>query len=155
MSLEGFAFDEGQQFDGRVETQHVSRAAEWFDAGKLPEVLRDQESAVRALARVHITGARAAGVCVATTTDPPLIHATAQENEQLFGADFRDALEDLEQAPDEARAEGHAPPAERAMQSARLLLRRMYGIRQCRYEVYPTRDREMCIYIRRAIARSW
>lgn len=63
------------------------------------------------------------------------------------GADFESALKDLEEADDEAREEGHAPPAELARKNARRLLYLMYWLRPCRYEVYPTRDREMCIYV--------
>ena len=69
--------------------------------------------------------------------------ASAPERE----TDFGDALADLEESPDEAREEGYAPPTETAMKNARRLLERMYALRSCRYEVYPTRDREMCIYI--------
>ena len=74
----------------------------------------------------------------------PLAVAGAQ---QPHGEDFEDALKDLEEAPDEAREEGHAPPDELAVKNARRLLRHMYELRPCRYEVYPTRDREMCIYV--------
>ena len=63
------------------------------------------------------------------------------------GADFKDALKDLDEAHEEAREEGHSPPAELAVRNARRLLRHMYELRPCRYEVYPTRDREMCIYV--------
>ena len=69
------------------------------------------------------------------------------EVRQSLGTDFVAALKDLEESPDEAREEGYATPAELAMETARRLLRHMYGLRPCRYEVYPTEDREMCIYI--------
>ena len=71
----------------------------------------------------------------------------APEAKPSPGSDFEDALKDLEESPDEAREEGYAPPAELATRNARRLLHRMYELRPCRYEVYPTQDREMCIYI--------
>ncbi len=71
----------------------------------------------------------------------------APEAKPSHGSDFEDALKDLEESPDEAREEGYAPPAELATRNARRLLHRMYELRPCRYEVYPTQDREMCIYV--------
>lgn len=67
--------------------------------------------------------------------------------ERTHGPDLDEALKDLKEAPDEAREEGYPPPDELATKNARRLLHHMYELRPCRYEVYSTRDREMCIYI--------
>ena len=61
--------------------------------------------------------------------------------------DLDAALKDLDEADDEAREEGFDPPAELAVKNARRLLQCMYTTRPCRYEVYPTSDREMAIYV--------
>ena len=99
------------------------------------------EAAVRTyLAKRHYTATGPLRCWASERLTPP-------EAEQPPGADFQDALKDLEGAADEAREDGHAPPAELAMRNARRLLRRMYALRPCRYEVYSTQDREMCIYI--------
>jgi hypothetical protein len=62
------------------------------------------------------------------------------------GPDLDAALSDLAQASDEAREDGFEPPPELALRSADRLLRDMYAHRQCRFEVYPTQDREVAIY---------
>lgn len=63
------------------------------------------------------------------------------------GLDLDAALKDLDEAHDEALEEGFDPPAELAVKNARRLLQLMYTMRSCRYEVYPTSDREMAIYV--------
>lgn len=62
------------------------------------------------------------------------------------GPDLDAALADLAGAVDEAREDGFDPPSALALRNADLLLRGMYGHRRCRFEVYPTQDREVAIY---------
>ena len=61
--------------------------------------------------------------------------------------DLDEALADLKGAADEAREEGFEPPDDLALHNARRLLNRMYELRPCRYEVYPTEEREVAIYV--------
>jgi hypothetical protein len=60
--------------------------------------------------------------------------------------DLDAALADLAQAVDEAREDGFDPPPELALRNADRFLRDMYAHRRCRFEVYPTPDREVAIY---------
>ena len=62
------------------------------------------------------------------------------------GRDLDAALSDLAQAADEAREDGFEPPPELAIRNADRLLRDMYAHRPCRFDVYPTQDREVAIY---------
>jgi hypothetical protein len=55
------------------------------------------------------------------------------------------ALSDLEEAVDEARGEGFQPPSDEALRNAGRLLRDMYRMRRCRFEVYPTEDGEVAV----------
>ena len=55
------------------------------------------------------------------------------------------ALSDLKKAVNEARDEGFQPPSDEALQNAGRLLRDMYGLRRCLFEVYPTEDREVAV----------
>ena len=55
------------------------------------------------------------------------------------------ALSDLDEAVDEARGEGFQPPSDEALRNAGRLLRDMYGMRSCRFEVYPTEDGEVAV----------
>jgi hypothetical protein len=63
------------------------------------------------------------------------------------GPDLDVALADLAQATGEAREDGFDPPSDLALRNADQLLRAMYAHRPCRFEVYPTQDREVAIYI--------
>ena len=55
------------------------------------------------------------------------------------------ALQELEQAPDEARADGLPPPSAAAMDAAHHLLPRLHQAVLREYAVYPGRDGEVCI----------
>ena len=59
--------------------------------------------------------------------------------------DLRDALWDLNGAPDEAREEGLPVPSNTALRNAQRLLHDMYRISPRRFEVYPTPDGEVAI----------
>ena len=59
--------------------------------------------------------------------------------------DLRDALWDLNGAPDEAREEGLPVPSDTALRNARRLLHDMYRVSPRRFEVYPTPDGEVAI----------
>lgn len=59
--------------------------------------------------------------------------------------ELNDALYDLQQATDEAREEGFPVPSGVALENAVRLLREMYGISPCRFEVYPTPEGEIAI----------
>lgn len=61
-------------------------------------------------------------------------------------SDLDEALSDLAQAGDEAREDGFEPPPELAILNADRVLRDMYAHRPCRFDVYPTPDREVAIY---------
>ncbi len=63
----------------------------------------------------------------------------------MHDADLLAALSDLENAVDEARDEGFPAPSEEARRNAERLLRDMYPLRRCRYEVYPTQDGEVAV----------
>lgn len=62
------------------------------------------------------------------------------------GPDLDAALADLAGAVDEANEDGFDPPSDLALRTADPLLRGMYGHRRCRFDVYPTQDREVAIY---------
>ena len=68
------------------------------------------------------------------------------------GPDLDAALADLAGAVDEANEDGFDPPSDLALRTADPLLRGMYGHRRCRFDVYPTQDREVAIY---ALERGW
>ena len=59
--------------------------------------------------------------------------------------DLRAALEDLRQAPREAREEGYPIPSDLALANARFLLRAAFKYARRRYEIYPTPDAEIAI----------
>lgn len=54
-------------------------------------------------------------------------------------------LSDLEQVGIEAADEGFDQPLVDAVQNADRLLRDMYRLRRCRFDVYPTQDREVAV----------
>ena len=59
--------------------------------------------------------------------------------------DLSEALSDLGQAVDEAHDEGFRRPSDAALGNADRLLRDMYRLRGCRFEVYPTQDGEVAV----------
>ena len=59
--------------------------------------------------------------------------------------EFLAALSDLEQVGIEAADEGFDQPLVDAVQNADRLLRDMYRLRRCRFDVYPTQDREVAV----------
>ena len=60
--------------------------------------------------------------------------------------DLQAALSDLDNAVNEAREEGFdTVPSDDAIENARRILERMYGMHCCRYEVYPTQDGDISI----------
>ena len=79
-----------------------------------------------------------AGVEVRSALEGPRVSAG--------GCDLDAALSDLAQVADEAREDGFEPPPELAIRNADRLLRDMYARRRCRFDVYPTQDREVAIY---------
>ena len=56
-----------------------------------------------------------------------------------------DALRDLEEVKDEARAEGFPTPTDVGFKNANRLLKEMYRLSQRRFEVYPMPDDEIAI----------
>lgn len=58
---------------------------------------------------------------------------------------FNDALQDLQEANNEATEEGFLPPSDKALNNAERLLKEMYAVSPRRYEVYPTSGREVAI----------
>ena len=62
------------------------------------------------------------------------------------GPDLDAALADLAGAVDEAGEDGFDPPSDLALRNADPLLHGLYAHRSCRFEVYPTPDREVAIY---------
>lgn len=62
------------------------------------------------------------------------------------GAEFQAALADLDDVINEAREEGFPPPSKDTIALAERLLRAMYTVRPCRFEVYPTQDGEVTIH---------
>ena len=59
--------------------------------------------------------------------------------------DLRDALDDARAVESEAIEEGFPIPSALALANSRKLLPLLYGIRPCRFEVYPTPDGEVAI----------
>ena len=62
-----------------------------------------------------------------------------------FPVELVNALEDLQNAPDEANEEGFPAPSDIAVENADRLLREMYRISPRRFEVHPTPDGEIAI----------
>ena len=56
-----------------------------------------------------------------------------------------DALAELGDVVQEAREEGFETPSKETVGVAERLLRAMYGLRRCRFEVYPTHDGDVAI----------
>ena len=59
--------------------------------------------------------------------------------------DLRDAQSDLGEVVEEAREHEYSPPSVETIELADRLLREMYKLRPCRFEVYPTDDSEIDI----------
>ena len=57
-----------------------------------------------------------------------------------------EAMTDLAEVHREAIEEGFEPPTPTAETTGRRLLLAMYTLRPCRFEVYPTQDREVAVY---------
>lgn len=62
-----------------------------------------------------------------------------------FPVRLADALRDLEEVKEEARAEGFSPPTDVACKNANRLLKEMYRMSQRCFEVYPMPDGEIAI----------
>ena len=62
------------------------------------------------------------------------------------GGGLSDAMTDLAEVHREAIEEGFEPPTPTAEATGRRLLLAMYTLRPCRFEVYPTQDREVAVY---------
>ena len=80
----------------------------------------------------------------------PVLDQTADEaapDDPRHDAYLLAALSDLNQAVDEACEEGFQPPSDEALQNAERVLRAMYVLRRCRFEVYPTEDREIAVSV--------
>lgn len=60
-------------------------------------------------------------------------------------ADFKAALEDLDDVIDEAREDGYPEPTPQAIENVRMLVKAMYDIRPMRYDIYPMDDGEVVI----------
>ncbi len=73
---------------------------------------------------------------------PAITSATLTAN-----ADLRAAMQDLDGAIEEAREEGYPQPSSLALKNAERLLRDLYRLRNCRFEVYPTPDAEIAIVV--------
>ena len=66
-------------------------------------------------------------------------------SEETVGVDLLAALADLDDVGQEARDEGFQTPSEDAIGVAERLLRAMYELRRCRFEVYPTQDGDVAV----------
>ena len=77
--------------------------------------------------------------------ETPGLWSSSPPADPMHDAHLLAALADLEQAVNEARDEGFPLPSDEAVQIAGRLLRDMYGLRQCRFEVYPTEDGEVAV----------
>ena len=67
------------------------------------------------------------------------------DSNRRMPAELSDALNDLNEASDEAREEGYTTPSDLALSNAERLLKAMYEIAPRRFEVYPTPDGEIAI----------
>ena len=61
-------------------------------------------------------------------------------------ADLQSALSDLRDVGNEARDEGLTPPSDEGLHNAERLLRSMYVLRRCRFEIYPAEHGEVAVY---------
>ena len=68
-----------------------------------------------------------------------------QSEETVGVADLLAALDDLDDVVREARDEGFQTPSEETIGVAERLLRAMYELRRCRFEVYPTQDGDVAV----------
>ena len=68
-----------------------------------------------------------------------------QSEETVGDADLLAALDDLDDVVREARDEGFQTPSEETIGVAERLLRAMYELRRCRFEVYPTQDGDVAV----------
>lgn len=62
-------------------------------------------------------------------------------------ADLTAALSELERVVDEAREDGLEPPSREALQNADRLVRSIFALHPCRFEVYPTEDAEVALSV--------
>ena len=65
--------------------------------------------------------------------------------QQAYASELDAALNDLQNAANEAYEDDFQPPSDTALNSAERLLREMYAISSRRYEIYPTPDQEIAI----------
>ena len=68
--------------------------------------------------------------------------------------DLKATLVDLDAVIDEAREEDYPEPSATALENARCLLPKVYSLRPCRFEVSPTADGDVLIYVRTPRQRS-
>ena len=76
------------------------------------------------------------------------IQSASQDSVDADGrlpTELSDALNDLNEASDEAREEGFPAPSGLVLSNAERLLKAMYEISPRRFEVYPTPDGEIAI----------
>ena len=148
---------------GPVPLEHAENARfVVFREGKsFPEVVTNSPAVVRSV-RPVIGGAgtgwqQYGDQLLAVEGRPVQIHQIRHLAEvpavvEVYGAparrpDLDAALADLAQVADEAREDGFDPPPELALRNADRLLRDMHAHRRCRFDVYPTPDREVAIYV--------
>ena len=78
----------------------------------------------------------------------PEIQTAFQHSVDSYGRmpdELSDALNDLNEASDDARKEDFPAPSDLALSNAERLLKAMYKITPRRFEVYPTPDGEIAI----------
>ncbi len=73
------------------------------------------------------------------------LHVPVKETSFEVADLLADALAELGDVVQEAREEGFETPSEETVGVTERLLRAMYGLRRCRFEVYPTHDGDVAI----------
>ena len=73
------------------------------------------------------------------------LHVPVKETSSEVADLLADALTELGDVVQEAREEGFETPSKETVGVAERLLRAMYGLRRCRFEVYPTHDGDVAI----------
>lgn len=76
----------------------------------------------------------------------PELALTSLSAGAIGGAELQASLADLDDVIKEAHEEGFPPPSKETIELAERLLRGMYGLRPCRFEVYPTQDGEVTLH---------
>ena len=136
-----------------LESPHSLQFGTQLDEGSSPTVFIDSEYADRYFFGGNQFDDLEIYRCISFDERQPVVPWQSSGDISLFlerlvdahSADLNDALSDLREARDEALEDGFPLPSAIAVENATRLLRQMYRILPCRFEVYPTPDGEIAI----------